>query len=139
MLRKCWTLVVGLVILAACTTADGSLPTTPATTPPENTPFTEVSPTLADEATPPAPTTTITATVMDVFLSARVIMLTQPVQGFEHVALTDDTELVFADGSGATLQDMRPGTAIQASGQAGEAGTLLAERVLILPDATPAD
>jgi len=83
----------------------------------------------------PATSTAITGTVMDVSLSARIITLAE---GPEVVALTEQTKLVSPSGGEATLQDVRPGMRIQASGQAGESGALLAEVVLILSDEAPA-
>jgi hypothetical protein len=85
-----------------------------------------------------ATSTAITGTVMDVALSARIITLAEPVEGFEVVALTEQTKLVSPSGGEATLQDVRRGMRIQASGQAGESGALLAEVVLILSDEAPA-
>ena len=78
-----------------------------------------------------AETITITGTVMDVSLSARIIMLAEAVEGFEVVALTEESELVSASGGEAALQDIRPGMRVKASGQAGESGALLAEQVLV--------
>ena len=92
----------------------------------------EPSPTIGNEAE--GPDVTITGTVMDVSLSARVIMLAEPVEGFDVVALTEESELVFAGGGKATLRDIRPGMRIQASGQAGEGSTLLAKEVLIFAE-----
>jgi hypothetical protein len=85
-----------------------------------------------------ATSTAITGTVMDVSLSAGVITLAEAVGPFEVVALTEETKLVSASGGEATLQDVRPEMRIQASGQAGESGALLAEVVLILSDEAPA-
>lgn len=82
--------------------------------------------------TPTSPETiTITGTVRDASLSARIITLAEPAEGFEVVALTEESELVSASGGEATLQDIRPGMQIKASGQAGEGGALLAEQVLV--------
>jgi hypothetical protein len=102
---------------------------------------TSVSP--ATEGCWPSPCVTatsvaITGTVMDVSLSARAITLAEGVDGFEVVALTKQTKLVSPDGGEATLQDVRPGMRIQASGEAGESGALLADVVLILPEGAPA-
>ena len=69
---------------------------------------------------------------MDVSLSARIIMLTQPVQGFNVVALTQETKLISADGNEITLTEMQRGMNIQASGKPGESNALLADKVLIL-------
>ncbi len=79
---------------------------------------------------------TIVGTVMDVSLSARIIMLREPVEGFDVIALTEESELVSTDGDEITLRDIRPGMRIEASGQPGKSNALLASQVLVL-DATP--
>lgn len=70
--------------------------------------------------------------VMDVSLSARIIMLQEPVEGFDVIALTEESELVSVDGDGIALRDIRPGMRIQASGQPGESNALLARKVRVL-------
>jgi hypothetical protein len=84
-----------------------------------------------------AATVTITGAVMDVSLSAHVITLAESVEGFDAVALTDETRLVSPSGGEATLRDVRPGMRIQTSGRTGESGALLADVVLILSDEAP--
>jgi hypothetical protein len=117
--------LLSVLLLAACssdssTSSEGS---TPATSDGVSSPT---------ATTPTSPETiTITGTVRDVSLSARIITLAEPVEGFEVVALTEGSELVSASGGEATLQDIRPGMQIKASGQAGEGGALLAEQVLV--------
>ena len=78
------------------------------------------------------PERTIVGTVDEVLPSARLIVLATLVDGISVVALTDDTELVTADGGTATLLDIRPGMDIQVSGQPGPAETLIASTVHIL-------
>jgi len=115
---KLWPLAaaIGLaLLLAACGGGEGEETSTPTATTPTS-----------------AETITITGTVMDVSLSARIIMLAEAVEGFDVVALTDESELISASGGEATLQDIRPGMRIKASGQAGESGALLAKKVLIV-------
>jgi hypothetical protein len=75
---------------------------------------------------------TIMGTVMDVSLSARIIMLKNPVEGFGVIALTEESELISTDGDEITLRDIRSGMTIQASGQPGESDALLASQVLVL-------
>jgi len=150
MKQKYWAFVVALIFLAGCTaTRSGVSPTPPATYWSEKTPVAptltlsppttltpepppEPSPTIGNEAE--EPDITITGTVMDVSLSARIIMLAEPAEGFDVVALTEESELVFAGGGKATLRDIRPGMRIQASGQAGEGSALLAKEVLIFAE-----
>jgi hypothetical protein len=74
----------------------------------------------------------ITGTVMDVALSARIIRLQTPVDGFDVIALTEETELLSADGYAIMLRDIQHGGTIQAFGQPGESGTLIASQVVIL-------
>jgi hypothetical protein len=74
----------------------------------------------------------ITGTVKDAFLSARVILLQEPVAGFDSIALTEETELVSADGSVMRLRDTRPGMTIEAFGRPGLSNALIATRVLLL-------
>ena len=83
-------------------------------------------------ATSPAQVITITGTVMDVSLSARIITLTEPVQGFDTVALSDETEVLASSGCKAALQDVQKGMTVQASGKPGTSGAILASKVSIL-------
>jgi hypothetical protein len=76
----------------------------------------------------------ITGMVQDVSLSARIITLTEPVQGFDTIALADGCEVIFVGGGGATLRDLRPGAKIEAQGQPGSAQAFLANRLLISND-----
>jgi hypothetical protein len=75
---------------------------------------------------------TIMGTVMDVSLSARIIMLQESVEGFSVVALTEESELVSTGSGDIALRDIRPGMTIQASGEPGESNALLASQVLLL-------
>jgi hypothetical protein len=78
------------------------------------------------------PEITIVGTVMDVSPSARIIMLTEPVDGFDVVALTGESRVVSRDGEEIMLRDIQRGTRIRASGRRGEPGVLLVERVFVL-------
>jgi len=82
------------------------------------------------------PGLTLTGTVLDVSLSARIITLQKPVRGFSVVALTKESMLLSADGNAITLRDLQRGATIQASGQPGESQALIASQVRVL-DATP--
>lgn len=115
---KLWPLAaaIGLaLLLVACGGEEGEETSTPTAT-----------------TSTPAETVTITGTVMDVSLSARIITLAEAVEGFDVVALTEESKLVSASGDEATLRDIRPGMRIEASGQPGESGALLAEQVLVV-------
>lgn len=87
---------------------------------------------LADSE--PAAAPAITGKVRDVSLSARIITLAKPVQGFDTIALADGCEVVFVGGGGTTLRDVRPGMKVEAQGQPGSAQAFLADRLLISDD-----
>jgi len=144
MLIRCLLLGTALIALVACTPREAS-PTAATAAPPTVEP--EPSPTATATADEPAssPTTpaataesaaTITATALDVSLSARIITLKEPVDGFDVVALTEETRLISADGQEIQLQAFRPGTTIRASGRPGLARTLLASEVQLLDAGT---
>lgn len=111
----------------------------PATRQPAETPTSALSTLLPPASTSTvdneveATSVTITGTVQDVMLSARIILLQEPVQGFSTLALTQDTKLVSAEGLDITLQEVRAGIRVQATGRPGTRGTLLPEEVRILP------
>lgn len=65
-------------------------------------------------------------------LSAQIIVLREPMQGFSDLALTQDTKLVSAEGLDITLREVRPAMVIQATGRPGAHGTLLPDEVRIL-------
>ena len=77
---------------------------------------------------------TLVGTVLDVSLSARIITLTEPVDGFGVIALTEESKVIPVGGEEIMLRDIRPGKRIQASGRSGASGTLIADRVLVLAD-----
>lgn len=107
-----------------------SVPPTPTPRPPTPTPRPPTPTPVPPTPTAPA-SITIVGTVMDVSLSARIITLAEPVEGFSIVALTEKCRLVSADGSEITLHEIRPGMTIQATGQPGESGALLASQVVV--------
>ena len=107
---------LGLVVLAVAVIACGSGDSTAATPTPAAT---------AGE------TVTVQGTVANVALSARVITLTEPDSDVTSIAITDSTELRFADDRTAELRDFLPGVHIRAAGRAGSPGTLLADSVII--------
>jgi hypothetical protein len=75
----------------------------------------------------------IVGRVADVSLSARLIALAEPVQGFTAIALTETGKLISAGGNEIALQDLRAGMSIRASGVPGESRALLASEVRVLP------
>jgi hypothetical protein len=75
---------------------------------------------------------TIVGTVNDVSPSARIINLTEPVDGFFVIALTEESRVVSMNGDEIMLRDLQAGTRIQASGQLGASGVLIAGQVLVL-------
>jgi hypothetical protein len=77
---------------------------------------------------------TIEGTVLDVSPSARVITLTEPVEGFSVLALTAAGKVISTDGQEIMLRELRAGMKIRASGQPGEMDALLASQVVVLPN-----
>lgn len=75
---------------------------------------------------------TITGTVMDVALSARVIQLEQPVDGIKSIALTDKTKIISVDGEEIGLQSIAHGAQIQATGKMGSPESLVAIQIILL-------
>lgn len=73
---------------------------------------------------------TITGTVMDVALSARVITLEEPIDGISTIALTGESVLLSAGGSEIALRDIQHGMTVKAFGQSGDAGVLIASQVI---------
>ena len=74
----------------------------------------------------------LVGTVLDVSPSARVITLAEPVDGFTVIALTEESQLLSASGRQILLRDLKAGMRIQASGQPGVPGTLIASQVLVV-------
>ena len=86
---------------------------------------------------------TITGTVMDTSLSARVILLEEPAEGCDAIALTEESRLVLADGSEIALRQIHRGRTVKAFGHPGPSNTLIAYQVILLraspqPAASPA-
>ncbi|MGD8516031.1 MAG: hypothetical protein PVG54_03600 [Anaerolineae bacterium] len=75
---------------------------------------------------------TIEGIVMNVSPSARIIELTDPVQRFAVIALTEESDLRSAGGSEILLRDLPAGEWIEATGQPGEPGVLIADQVRVL-------
>lgn len=116
-------LVIVLLLAVACASTAEEATSTAVRT---------LAPTQAPTTTTSGQTITITGTVMDVSLSARIIMLTEAVQGFNTVALTEETEIFSGSGCKAALQDVQKGMTIQASGKPGTSGAIIASKVSIL-------
>lgn len=74
----------------------------------------------------------IKGVVMDVSLSAKVILLQDEVGGISTIGLLDETQIVSQDGSEVPLREIGNGLVIRASGQPGEKGVLLATQVMVL-------
>ncbi len=116
--RMIWLSLAGaLLLVVAC--AGTAEQTTPTAAP-------------VPTATALAQTVTITGKVLDVSRSACIIMLTESVQGFNTVALTEETEILASSGCTAALEDVQKGMTIQASGKPGTSGAMIASKVSIL-------
>jgi hypothetical protein len=74
---------------------------------------------------------TIVGEVSEVFARARVIVLLEAVDGFGVIALDGETEVLSADGTATTIQDIEPGMRIQVSGHPSNADTLVASEVRV--------
>jgi hypothetical protein len=107
----------------------------------ENTPnaiFQTPPPVLAP--TPDAqPDLTITGVVAAVAMSARTIMLYEPVQGFTKIALVEPGIIIPANGKPVELHFLQPGMQIEATGWAGSSNALLTSEVRILSQTTSPD
>lgn len=93
---------------------------------------------MAVTATPTVGVTsqfTLDGTVQSVSLSARVIFLTEPVEGVETIAVTDGTQITDGQGSSLTLRQIQPGQSVQVVGEK-QGNSLLARRVSVVEKAS---
>lgn len=81
---------------------------------------------------PPEEAPTITAAIQETVPEAGVIVLAEPVQGFVTITFAPDGQLRSEDGTVMGWEDIQAGVQVQASGEVGEAGTLMAQAVTIL-------
>jgi hypothetical protein len=122
--------IATVFFLASCTMSGGNLTVSPTGTVIASTPSTPAITTVPTETSEPS--VIITARVMDVSLSARVIFLKEPADGYASIALAEDSKLISENGSELSLQDIQPGFTIQAFGQPGGSNALLASKVIVL-------
>ena len=122
--------VATLFFLTSCTISESNLTVSPTDVVSTSTSSIPVITTAPTETSEPGPT--ITGTVMDVSLSARVIFLKEPVDGYASIALEEGSKLISENGSEISLQDVQPGFTIQAIGQPGGSNALLASKVVVL-------
>jgi hypothetical protein len=121
------------IFLTSCSVGKGTSSTPSATQESEKTPTSRPPSAQTPTDSNEAGIISITGTVQDVMLSARVILLREPIQGFSYLALYQDTKLVSAEGMNITLLQVRPGMRIKASGRPGTKGRLLTVELSILP------
>lgn len=76
--------------------------------------------------------TEITGTVLGTIADGRIILLSEPTQGFISVTLLPDGELVNNKGEVVEWDSLALGAVIRAQGAAGERGTYLADQVWIM-------
>lgn len=130
MFRKCLMIVFVLVTLISCTSVETLVPE------PSIIPVSTSEPLPTEHSTVvaniPKSGTTIVGVVMDVSLSARIIMLKEPVEGFSVIALAENCELRSSNGEEIELHDIQSGVTIQASGHPGESDALLTDSILVL-------
>ena len=98
---------------------------------------TGVPPTIRPDALTPGVTPSLSirigGTVKALSDGSHRLQLEESNEGFDTIVLTDGTELLLADGRTASVSDLRPGARVEASGVPREDGTLLAQRVTIVP------
>jgi hypothetical protein len=75
---------------------------------------------------------TITAVVAEVLPGASIVHLSDMVEGYTVVALTAQTRIVDGNGAAIALQEIQPGTQIEASGRPGSSGVLIADWIRLL-------
>lgn len=117
--------MAGLLLLSGCSSGDYRSPG------PVAAPSTTTS-TAGGTATTAATELTVRGVVAGTFASARVITLRAPVNGVVNIALSDDSDVVRSNGARATLNDIGPGTTVEAIGRRSTPDTLLARRVSLL-------
>jgi hypothetical protein len=123
MFLKKFTLVVILLSLISCTLIKDV---------PSSSETTISSPEISDADL------TITGTVKDVSISAKMITLQKPLNlGIMTLALIDGCELVGSDQSEIALQEIQPGMQITVSGQNGNENLLLADHVVVYEREVP--
>jgi hypothetical protein len=122
MICKYLSLVAILILLFSCTTE-------------KSNPLTSSITTIPTEET--ESDLTIMGKVMDTSLSARIILLEEPVEGISIIALTDGSKLLSEGHGEITLGDIQNGVTVRASGIPGESNTLLANQVLVLETDVP--
>lgn len=125
-----WLLLACMLIsLRGCAGGIGFAPRPSVAPAPPGAPSPVVStPTPTDEK---EPAVTLMGTVMEVSMSARIILLERAAQGFRLIALSEQCKLATTGGEAITLRDIRPGMTVQASGRPGESEALIAEEVLV--------
>lgn len=74
----------------------------------------------------------IEAAVQEVIPEAGILVLTEPVQGFITITLAPDGQLLTEDGTVLGWEDIAIGAQVRATGEVGEAGTLMAQAITIL-------
>lgn len=79
--------------------------------------------------------TTLSGTVASASPSVRIVTLEAPVEGVSTIALLDDTEVRSSEGAELTLNELQPGTQIEALGHPGDSDALLAVEMRVLDQA----
>lgn len=107
------------------------------------------TPTAVSTATPAAHTTapaaqdagarpavTITGRVKAIS-GGRLITLSEPAEGLDRVALTEETRIISAEGSAMAAEDLRPGMIVRASGPPDD-GVVQATHLTVVRDSQDA-
>jgi len=136
MIRKYIFLALLLIFLSSCTPAKSKTIVPPTTIAPTYETLPSSTLPIPTKGAESSIVILISGTVKDISLSTRVITLNESVNDFNTIAVTEESELAFSNGSEITLRDIQPGMTIQITGQPGESNALLANQVLVL-NSTP--
>jgi hypothetical protein len=122
--------IIILILLGACAVSGGELTKPPIHTVVASSPAFPAASIVSTETEEQS--LAITGTVMQISLSARVILLEEPVDGYTSIALLERGQFISENGREILLQDIRPGSTIQAVGRSGGSNALLASEVIVL-------
>ena len=121
------------IFLTSCSIGKGTSSTPSATQESEKTPTSRPPSAQTPTDSNEAGIISITGTVQDVMLSAQVILLREPIQGFSYLAMTQDTKFVSTEGMNITLVQVQPGMMVKATGWPGAQRRLITVELSILP------
>lgn len=118
-----------MLVLAACSGVPSQLESQ--VSPGATDTVTGVMASAPTERTLDSASITITGTVADASPSARVIMLMEPTEGFDAIAVTEETVLVDGNGKALGMNEIRRGMFVKAQGASGQGGALIASHLIL--------